>query len=60
MNIITTSLVVAAIWTLYLAGVSSVATAAHPGGEGRWVGTVAAGGLFVSIALSLLTVAWMR
>ncbi|MGH3211853.1 MAG: hypothetical protein ACRDNO_29260, partial [Trebonia sp.] len=59
-NIITTSLVVAAIWSLYLASVSSVAVAVHPNDDSRWVGTVATGGLFVSIAASLITIAWIR
>lgn len=60
MNIITLTLVVAAIWTLYLACVAAVATASHTVGESRLVGSVAAGGLFVAAAITMLTIAWMR
>ncbi len=47
MDIITLTLVVAAIWLVYLAAVSSTAVAVDDRGGSRLVGSVAAGGVFV-------------
>jgi hypothetical protein len=60
MNIITTSLIVLAIWLVYLSAVTTSAVALRDEGGSRVVESVAAGGVFVATALSLLAIAWMR
>ncbi len=60
MNIITTSLIVVAIWLVYLSAVTTSAVALRDEGGSRVVESVAAGGIFVASALSLLAIAWMR
>jgi hypothetical protein len=60
MNIITTSLIVLAIWLVYLSAVTTSAVAVRDEGGSRVVESVAAGGVFVATALSLLAIAWMR
>ena len=57
MDILTLTLVVAAIWLVYLAAVSSTAVAVDDQGGSRLVGSVAAGGVFVATAASLIAAA---
>ena len=59
MDIITLTLVVAAIWLVYLAAVSSTAVAVDDQGGSSLVGSVAAGGVFVANAASLIAAALM-
>jgi len=49
----------AAIWLVYLAAVSSTAVAVNDQGGSRLVGSVAAGGVFVATAASLIAAALM-
>jgi hypothetical protein len=60
MNIITITLVIAAIWLVWLAAVTTSAVAVRDNGDSRLVASVAAGGIFLATAASLIAIAWMR
>ena len=60
MNHINITLVVLAIWLVYLSAVTTSAVALRDHGEHRLVESIAAGGVFVATAVSLVAVALMR
>jgi hypothetical protein len=60
MNLINVTLVVLAIWLVYLSAVTTSAVALRDQGEHRLVESIAAGGVFVATAVSLVAVALMR
>jgi hypothetical protein len=59
MDIMTLTLTLGAIWLVYLAAITTSAVAVRDTGESRLVESVAAGGLFVTLAASLIAVALM-
>jgi hypothetical protein len=60
MNLINVTLVVLAIWLVYLSALTTSAVALRDRGEHRLVESIAAGGVFVATAVSLVAVALMR
>jgi hypothetical protein len=60
MNFINITLVVLAIWLVYLSAVTTSAVVLRDHGEHRLVESIAAGGVFVATAVSLVAVALMR
>ena len=53
------ALVIAATWSLYMAAVATTSVAVRDAHTSRLVPAVAAGGVFVALAVSLLAVAGM-
>ena len=60
MNLIDITLVVAAIWLVYLSAITTSAVALRDQGDHQLVEPIAADGVFVATAASLVAVALMR
>lgn len=60
MNLINIALVVLAIWLVYLSALATSSVALRDHGDHRLVESIAAGGVFVATAVSLVAVALMR